>query len=192
VLLLPLLLLLLVRSLSHAPHQLTRSLAIPCRTSMVLLPVPPRSPRLLYSTGSFAYLRDLVTDRPADDALIASLLAKVQSSLSAHGIAFETHPEDTDVVRLLEAQALKGDELSFYYVNLAAIVRKYEEWVRWLPRVRPFYGTPYATRHTRVLLRLSSDRVCGLHRHSGQVQPRCRRGSLPEHDRHRLRLRQHR
>jgi hypothetical protein len=72
--------------------------------------------------------------------IVADLLEKVKTELTANDITFEVHPEDTSVVSLLDVQAAKETELSFYFVNLAAVVRKFEEWQRHLPRVKPYYG----------------------------------------------------
>jgi hypothetical protein len=35
---------------------------------------------------------------------------------------------------------LHDKEEAFYFVDLGAVVRKYQEWVKYLPRVKPFYG----------------------------------------------------
>lgn len=47
--------------------------------------------------------------------------------------------EDLIKEKLLE-EAHHDKEEAFYFIDLGAVVRKYEEWVKHLPRVKPFYA----------------------------------------------------
>eukprot|EP01101_Sappina_pedata_P011997 TRINITY_DN8158_c0_g1_i1.p1 TRINITY_DN8158_c0_g1~~TRINITY_DN8158_c0_g1_i1.p1 ORF type:complete len:604 (-),score=320.70 TRINITY_DN8158_c0_g1_i1:112-1923(-) len=48
--------------------------------------------------------------------------------------------EVTSVESLLSREYQKGDYSTFYLVNLGSVVEKYVQWVKYLPRVQPFYA----------------------------------------------------
>lgn len=51
----------------------------------------------------------------------------------------------TDTVEELISRKLVEDvhekEEAFYFIDLGAVMRKYQQWVDNLPRVKPYYGT---------------------------------------------------
>lgn len=50
-------------------------------------------------------------------------------------------------------KTMRKEDESFYLCNLSDVVRKYDDWIRKIPRVKPFYAVSYEFSFQSLLIK---------------------------------------
>jgi ornithine decarboxylase len=109
---------------------------------IVTSPIVSRSPSPVYREAEnlFASTQNSNSERGVDLPKTSNLVHAVFNAMSKSSAPVSFIPARTSVETILAKFIEQGEESAFYVVDLGAIMMKYFEFVRQLPRIKPHYA----------------------------------------------------